>query len=187
MARMLTLSARLNHDTICCISIPFGKYRDFYTELYDRLLELDLCDERWTYGPGIPRVAIPVDLMRKLGGGRAIAEIYERFWGLEVVYFICNGEEVDLQQQWGIESIQRRAYLFNPDIDLSEWRHGECIGDEAVYGLIEEDIEEIPYSVLDMRGGMEVRPVYAVRRCGLFAILMKCARLMLKMTLRKSL
>lgn len=119
-------------------------------------------DRNFTYGPALLRIAVPGELLKR--EGRVLPEAYKWLSQLEVVFVIDNWEEVNMQQRWGFESTQQRAF-YNPDHCRFELRSGETIDEEALYSLIEDYSQGLKSLFLDIRDRrFEIDLVDAVRR-----------------------
>ncbi|KAE8453285.1 hypothetical protein EG329_011352 [Mollisiaceae sp. DMI_Dod_QoI] len=151
--------------------IALDKWDDFLCEPNDRLFQPDLLQRNVDIKPNLTRIAVPEALLRIQDA--ALPEIFWYFFHLKELFIVVDPQpdlesadnDMKVQRRWEIESTPGGAFFWNDDRGGFDFRDSGYIGDKNLYTLIEEANKELAKGISRHHiRGLEVRPVFAVRR-----------------------
>lgn len=151
--------------------IALDKWDDFLCEPDDRQSQPDLFERLVDIKSDLTCIAVPDALLRSEVA--TLPEIFRYFFHVKVLFIIVDAQpdlqsadnDVKVQRRWEIESTQGGAFFWNDDRGGFDSGDSECIGDEALYRLIEEAKEGLGEELAkNYIRSFEIRPVFAVRR-----------------------
>ena len=153
--------------------VPLDQWDRFLYEPDDRLLQPDLVERFVNCKSDLTRVAVPAALLQSEAA--SLHDLFRYLYNLKALLIVVDpqpdpqsaDDDVMVQYRWDFESPWGGAFFWNDDCGgfNADAEDGGYVGDEAVYGLIEEASRELgKVLVSDHMRSFEVRPVFAVRR-----------------------
>lgn len=157
------------HDALY---IALEEWEEFVCEAEDRLSQPDLFDRLVDIEPHLTRIAVPETLLLK--EAYMPSEMFRNFFKLKALLVVVDAPP-DLQSDADNDvKVQPRLEFESTEGEALRWDHerggfdsgaGEHIGDESLYGLMEETSKGLSEGLAQNHiRSFEIRPVFAVRK-----------------------
>ena len=151
--------------------VPLDQWNKFLYEPDDRIFQLDLFGHLVDIKSDLTRVAVPAALLRSETA--ILPEMFRYLCNLKALLIVVDpqpnpwpaDDDVMLQYRWDFENVWGGAFFWNDHRGGFDAENSGYLGDQAVYGRIEEASRELgKVLVNDHIRSFEVRPVFAIRR-----------------------
>ena len=151
--------------------VSLEQWSKFLYEPDDRLFQPDLFGRLVDCRSDLTRVAVPAALLQSEAA--TLPQMFRYRRNLKALLIVVDpqpdprstDDDVIVQYRWDIESVRGGAFFWNDDRGGFDAENSGYVGDEAVYGLIEEASRELGKGLVHFHiRSFEVRPVFAVRR-----------------------
>lgn len=151
--------------------VPLDQWFHFIYELDNRLFQPDLFLRPVDCKSDLTRVAVPAALLQSEAA--SLHDMFRYLYNLKVLLIVVDpqpdprsaDDDVMVQYRWDFENVWGGAFFWNHDRGGFDAENTGHVGDEALYGLIEEAGRELGKGLVnDHIRSFEIRPVFAVRR-----------------------
>ena len=145
---------------------------DLLMEPHDRAFQPDLVNRIMDVETAVTRIALPEAVIHTQL--TTLSEVFDYFHSVRVLLIVVNAEldvqpaddDMKVQRRWEFDSVRGGAFFWNSERRRLEYSGGDFIGGEALYALINGELNEELTKALRYGNisGLEIRPVFAVRR-----------------------